>query len=175
MIAKIAELYGTEDVCHPVSVPLLTPALSAKRLWNEIGVRSAGRGALAQWLELMRVRWFVMLGWVLMKFGIKTELTNWREYKPTLAKNSDVRKFNDMYRQVLSGTAAQRERLEAWLEDWYQNGELVYGLHVTDRAHMTCLVFNYHAKHMHFIDGADGGLFLAAKAFKKRVAARGKD
>jgi hypothetical protein len=36
-------------------------------------------------------------------------------------------------------------------------------MHVTDRAHMTCLVFNYSGKHLHFIDGADGGLFLAAK------------
>lgn len=171
LIAKIAELYGTEDVCHPVSVPLLAPALGAKRLWNEVGVRAAGQGTFAQWLELMRVRWFVVLGWFLMKFGLKTQLTDWSSYKPALARNSDVRKFNDMYRQVLSGSAAQRERLEAWLEDWYANGELVYGLHVTDRAHMTCLVFNYHAKHMHFIDGADGGLFLAAKAFKVRAAA----
>jgi hypothetical protein len=35
---------------------------------------------------------------------------------------------------------------------------------------MTCLVFNYSAKHLHFIDGADGGLTLAAKAFKERAA-----
>ena len=47
---------------------------------------------------------------------------------------------------------------------------LAYGLHVTDRAHMTCLVFNYSGRHLHFIDGADGGLFSAAKAFKERVA-----
>jgi hypothetical protein len=42
-------------------------------------------------------------------------------------------------------------------------------LHVTDRAHMTCLVFDYAGRHLHFIDGADGGLFLAAKAFKARA------
>jgi hypothetical protein len=46
----------------------------------------------------------------------------------------------------------------------------VYGLHVTDHALMTCLVFNYSGKHLHFIDGADGGLFLAAKQFKERAA-----
>jgi hypothetical protein len=48
--------------------------------------------------------------------------------------------------------------------------ELAYGLHVSDRAHMTCLVFNYAGKHLHFIDGADGGLFSAARAFKERAA-----
>ena len=69
-----------------------------------------------------------------------------------------------------SSRAAQREALDAWLAARYAKRELVYGLHVTDRAHMTCLVFNYSGRHLHFIDGADGGLFLAAKAFKERAA-----
>ena len=76
----------------------------------------------------------------------------------------------DIYRQILAGTEAQRAELNAWLEGRYARGELIYGLHVTDRAHMTCLVFNYAGKHLHFIDGADGGLFLAARAFKERAA-----
>jgi hypothetical protein len=81
-----------------------------------------------------------------------------------------VRKFNDSYRQILSGTAAQREALTAWLDEGFARRELVYGVHVTNRAHMTCLVFDYAGRHLHFIDGADGGLFLAAKALKQRVA-----
>jgi hypothetical protein len=113
----------------------------------------------------------VALGWVLMKLGLRTEETDWSRYKETLVKNSDVRKFNDIFRQILAGTAAQRQALTAWLEERYSRRELAYGMHVTDRAHMTCLVFNYAGKHLHFIDGADGGLFLAAKAFKERVAA----
>ena len=35
---------------------------------------------------------------------------------------------------------------------------------------MTCLVFDYSGRHLHFVDGADGGLFLAAQAFKERAA-----
>jgi hypothetical protein len=133
-------------------------------------VRAAGRGPFGRWLYLMRTRWLVVLGWFLMKFGLKTEFTDWSRYKDTLMKNSDVRKFNDVYRQILSGKPAQREALEAWLAQRYARRELVYGVHVTDRAHMTCLVFNYSGKHLHFIDGADGGLFLAAKQFKERAA-----
>ena len=106
----------------------------------------------------------------LMKFGLKTEETDWSTYKETLVRNTDVRKFNDVFRQILAGNAAQREALDAWLAERYAKRELVYGLHVTNRAHMTCLVFNYSGKHLHFIDGADGGLFLAAKQFKERVA-----
>jgi Protein of unknown function (DUF3095) len=170
LIATVREIYGDDETCHPISVPMLAPALGARQLGNEVGVRAWERGAFGKWLWLMRARWFVVLGWFLMRFGLKTEFTDWSAYKPALVRNSDVRKFNDVYRQIVAGTAAQRARLEAWLEERYARRELVYGLHVSDRALMTCLVFTYAAKHLHFIDGADGGLFLAAKAFKQRAA-----
>ncbi len=38
---------------------------------------------------------------------------------------------------------------------------------------MTCLVFDYSGRHLHFIDGAEGGLSLAAKPLKERVATLG--
>jgi hypothetical protein len=172
VIAKVREVYGSDETSHPLTPPIetLVPSLSARQLGNEVGVRAADRGPFGQWLWLMRARWFVVLGWFLMRFGIHTAHTDWRTYKETLLRNSDVRKFNDVYRQILSGNAAQREALDAWLAERYAKRELVYGLHVTDRAHMTCLVFNYSGKHLHFIDGADGGLFLAAKQFKERAA-----
>jgi len=171
VIAKVRTIYGTDEACHPLTPPLvtLTPALSARQLGNEVGVRAFGKGALGKWLWLMRARWFVVLGWFLMKFGLRTQETDWSTYKETLFRNTDVRKFNDIYRQILAGNPAQREALENWLAGRYAKRELVYGLHVTDRAHMTCLVFNYSGRHLHFIDGADGGLFLAAKAFKERA------
>ena len=177
VIAKVHEIYGTDEACHPLTPPLLSlvPTLSARQLGNEVGVRAYGRGAFGRssfgrWLYLLRARWFVVLGWFLMTFGLKTRETDWSRYKETLYRNTDVRKFNDIYRQILAGKPAQREALDAWLAERYANRQLVYGLHVTDRAHMTCLVFNYSGKHLHFIDGADGGLFLAAKQFKERAA-----
>jgi hypothetical protein len=169
VLAKVHEVYGSDETSHPITLPGLAPTLDAKRLGIEAGVRAAGRGAFGKWLWVMRARWFVVLGWFLMKFGIKTSETDWGKYRATLVRNTDVRKFNDIYRQILSGNPAQREALENWLAERYARRELVYGVHVTDRAHMTCLVFNYSGKHLHFIDGADGGLFLAAKAFKERA------
>ncbi len=170
VISKVQEIYGGDEASHPITLPGLTPTLDGRRLGIEAGVRAADRGALGKWLWVMRARWFVILGWFLMTFGLKTEQTDWGRYKETLVKNSDVRKFNDIYRQILAGNAAQRAALEGWLSERYARGELVYGLHVTNRAQMTCLVFNYAGKHLHFIDGADGGLFLAAKQFKERAA-----
>ena len=171
VIARVREVYGDDEACHPLTVASLAMSLSSRQLGNEVGIRAGGRSFFAKWKYLMWIRCVTVLGWFLMKFGIRTELTDWSRYKPTLVRNADVRKFNDLYRQILAGTAAQRQALEAWLEQRFARGELVYGLHVTDRAHMTCLVFDYAGRHLHFIDGADGGLFLAAKQFKQRLGA----
>lgn len=170
VIAKVGDVYGSPDRCHPLSLPDLSFGFGARQLANEAGVRAAGRTRFGKWLWTMRMRWFAALGWFLMKFGIRTEETDWGTYKETLIRNSDVRKLNDGYRQILAGNSAQRKVLDAWLDERYRNGDLVYGIHTTNRAQMTCLVFNYAGKHMHFIDGADGGLFLASKELKQRLA-----
>ena len=173
LIAKVAEIYGSDEACHPVTLRALSMTLGGRRLDNEVGVRAAGRGAWGRWRYRTWIRLVVLLGWFLMKFGMRTEQTDWSRYRPTLVRNSDVRKFNDVYRHLLAGTAAQRAALTAWLEERYARGELAYGLHVSDRAHMTCLVFDYTGRHLHFIDGADGGFFAAASAFKERAARQG--
>jgi hypothetical protein len=153
-----------------VTLPALSMTHDGRRLDHEAGVRAAG-GAWGRWRYRMRIRLIMVLGWLLMRFGIRTEDTDWSRYRETLKRNTDVRKFNDVYRQVLAGNPAQRAALTAWLEERHVRRELAYGLHVADRAHMTCLVFDYSGRHLHFIDGADGGFFSAARDFKRRWAA----
>lgn len=173
LIGKVREIYGTEEACHPIALSGLLMTFGSRRLDNEVGIIAADRGPLGRWFYRQRTRCMVALGKLFMRLGLHTEETDWSRYKETLVSNSDVRKFNDIYRQILAGNAAQREKLVAWLEERYARRELAYGIHVTDRAHMTCLVFNYSGKHLHFIDGADGGLFMASKGFKERVAKLG--
>ena len=173
LIAKVRDTYGADEACHPVWSPDLAFALNGRQLGNEVGVRAMQRGAWGKWLYLMKMRGVVILGWFLMRFGIRTSATDWGSYKTTLARNSDVKKFNDCFRQVLAGNAAQRERLTAWLDERFARRGLVYGVHVANRAQMTCLVFDYSGRHLHFIDGADGGLSMAAKALKQRSAQLG--
>ena len=170
LVAKVREIYGTDDACHPVWPPNLAFSFSGRQLGNEVAVRAMERSRWGKWLYLMKTRGIVLLGWLLMAFGIQTSETDWGTYKVVLARNSDVKKFNDCFRQILAGNAAQREALTAWLEQGLAQGRLVYGLHAAQSAQMTCLIFDYSGRHLHFIDGADGGLSMAAKALKERVA-----
>ncbi len=174
VIARVREVYGDDEASHPIAAPNLRLAFDSRRLEAEVGVRASSRGALGRWLYLNAVRATTLLGALAMKLGLRAGGTDWGGYKEAVVRNTDVRKFSDHYSQILSGTAAQRAALSAWLDERFARGELVYGLHVSDRAHITCLVFDYSGRHLHFIDGADGGLFLAAKAYKKRLMNRGQ-
>lgn len=86
-----------------------------------------------------------------------------------MSETTDYRKFDDILRMVIAGSPQQSKKLEKFLEKKYQDGRLVYGLHRTDRALMTCLVFERAGKQVHFIDGADGGYSIAAEAMKNRM------
>lgn len=169
VVAKVREIYGGDASCHPVSESGLSLALGARELAAEVGIRAGSVGRLGRWAYLQKVRGLVALGSVAMRLGLRARGTDWGRYKRTLVRNTEVRKFSDHYSQILSGTPAQRAALAAWLEERFAERELVYGLHVSDRAHMTCLVFDYAGRHLHFVDGADGGLFLAARALKERL------
>jgi hypothetical protein len=94
-------------------------------------------------------------------------------YRDELRSNTDFRKYDGILRLVLDVSEAQAERIARYLEREHDAGRLVYGCHVADTALMTCLVFSLErSRHVHFIDGSDGGFATAAQAFKSRLGAR---
>ena len=104
-----------------------------------------------------------------MTFNIKIGGFNWGDYKEIVSESTDFKKFDDVLRMVISGKTKQRDKLIDYLEKKFQEGRLVYGFHVSDRALMTCLVFERDGRQVHFVDGADGGYTLAAKKMKDRM------
>ena len=61
--------------------------------------------------------------------------------------------------------------LTAKLDERQAKGKLVYGLHASKAALMTCLIFNRQGEHVHFVDGADGGYALASAQMKEKLGA----
>ena len=105
------------------------------------------------------------LGLILMKFSIG----NWGTYKNRIIRTSDTEKFDDMLRMVISIDKKESQELEDFLELEYKNKNIVYGIHKSDSALMTCLIFQRHGKHIHFVDSSKGGYALAAKELKNRL------
>ena len=94
-------------------------------------------------------------------------------YRMELRANSDYRRFDDVLRLILDCTPAQRHAVEELLVAAHGRGDIVYGTHRSDGALMTCLLFDLKdSRHLHFIDGTDGGFTYAARAMKAQIAER---
>jgi hypothetical protein len=104
-----------------------------------------------------------------MSRNIKTNNVNWGEYKQKLIINTDYRKFDEVLRMVISGTRAQREQLTAFLDQLHYEKKIIFGIHPSPSAIVTCMIFNYDTEHIHFLDGSNGGYAMAAKNMKKQL------
>jgi hypothetical protein len=170
VMERIRSIYGEPENCRPVARDGLSVSLARRVLDNELGLTAWRRGALARALARAVLRLNVMAGWVLLRSGVRWRGTDWSTYEADLVANTDFRKFDGSLRLVLSGTAAQRGDLTAYLEARREAGDLAYGLHVAKSAVMTCLIEERQGAHFHFVDGAGGGYAAAALALKGNVA-----
>ncbi len=165
----IRNIYGEEDHYRPVCEDNLSLTFSLKKLATEIRVRSHG---LPVWKKPVYGCKLLVLGAIgkyLMAKGVQTDATDWGRYKSTLVANSDYQKFDEVLRMILSATREEGLQLRQLLEAERKAGKLVYGMHTSDHALMTCLVFDYSTDHVHFLDGGDGGYAMAAKELKGQI------
>jgi hypothetical protein len=143
-----------------------------RRLWSEAKATSPkGR----RWWRLGTLAVEAMLQGVAERFEMRLGPYDAPRYRTELRANTDFRKYDGLLRLVLDVSPAQADALEAHLQAEHSVGRVVYGTHRADSALMTCLVFSLEqSRHIHFIDGADGGFALAAQAYKKQLAAMRK-
>ncbi len=169
VIEEILAIYGGEDSINPISKEHLKLAFNYKYLRLETKLRAQSSKAWHKSLYFLKIITENLLGWFLMDFKIKLPDMDWGAYKENTVATTDYKKFDDMLRMVIAGNKSQRKLLTRYLENSYRKNKLVYGLHVSDRALMTCLVFERNGSQVHFIDGADGGYAAAAKVMKRRI------
>ncbi|GAB4520301.1 MAG: DUF3095 domain-containing protein [Anaerolineae bacterium] len=160
VLTRISELYGDRQKRHPVTVANLKTFVQPRRFWREGVIRYGNQ----RFRTLLRLAYATFKGRFAMTFGIG----QWGNYKSILVNSTDHEKFDDVLRMTISGTAQQREMLRIYLENRRLRGELVYGMAAGENAIITCIVFNYFGRQVHFVDGAGGGYALAAKEMKSQ-------
>ncbi|GAB4215634.1 MAG: DUF3095 domain-containing protein [Synechococcales cyanobacterium] len=156
---QLERTYGSRAQRRPVLPQQLNLTFRHDRLSLEAKVHQRDPEEL--WRENL-------LGQVLMGLKLTVGKMPWGQYKELLSLTTDHEKLDDVLRVVVTGSPSQRQELCAYLEQGYEQGSLVYGVHVSDRGLLTCLVFERHGQQVHFVDTADGGYALAAKAMKTR-------
>ena len=158
----------TADSGKPVSDKNL------KLRWPPRGIRAeidATVGDRNRSIHALKLYANSLLQYLLDYFNLNVGGYRGRQYRVELRNNTDYRRFDDTLRILLDCSSAQADEIDAMLDGYVQLGRLRYGLHRSDSALMTCLVFNLDkGEHVHFVDGSDGGFTSAAKNLKSKAA-----
>ncbi len=168
-LEKIQSIYGTPDQYSPVSESELSLAASPFKYREEVNLRSFPANIFKKLYSHTKLAYLQVAGRSLMKFRIKTNHTNWGNYKRDFVQNADFRKFSDSLKLVVSGTEEQRRKIRSFLEKHNKKGNVVFGLHASPAAMTTCYVINYEGQHIHFIDGTEGGYARASVELKQQM------
>jgi hypothetical protein len=160
------------DGMRPLDATGLSLGSRARDLRVEASVRSGKSGGLRYWLFNTRARLLVNLATFLMRFGIRLADFDGATYRRDVVANTDFRKFDDMLRMVLDVSESELTGILTYLEAERLAGDVVYGVHTSDSALMTCFIKDFAGNHIHFVDGSNGGYALAAKQLKEQIRVR---
>lgn len=170
VLAHLREVLGDDlSAHHPLRAERLRLSFSPRELMGEWRVRTAGLPWLGKLAYAGRLLLQNVVGHYLFARRIDTATVAWSHYRDDLVHQTDFRKFDAALRMVLDVTQAQHQTLQIWLNAQQAQGTLVYGLHLSDHALITCLVESHADKHLHFVDGSDGGYALAARQLKQHL------
>lgn len=160
VIECIDEIYGEPKERNPISISKLKLKTTLARIGLEMKVRLGGFRP-----------WYLLKNWIktlLGTFYFKT--TEGKKYLVSLVAMSDTLVIDGKINTVITGNSTQREKLVLALNKLENEGEILYGLFVSRESVMSCYVRNMNDKHIHFIDGAEGGYTKAATVLKQKIA-----
>ena len=137
-------------------------------LIKEMRMHTIGQSVVAKAKRLAKILFEVTVMRIFMATGAKTKDFSAEKYIREMGENTDFQKFDDMIRMVRDCTSKQRDDIVEMLKTEYHAGHIAYGVHMSNEALLTCLVFQLD-NHIHFVDGSHGGYALAAKQLKQQL------
>ena len=169
---KIAQIYGDISSYHPLRAERMSLSFNPRQLSHEWRVRSSRLNPWGRIKYFARMILLNLAGAYLFARKMDTKTVRWSHYTDEMVENTDFRKFDGMLRMVIDGSDAQYEALREYLDGQHREGQLVYGMHRSREALLTCIVFSYNGNHVHFVDGSDGGYAIAALGLKAQLKSR---
>jgi hypothetical protein len=103
------------------------------------------------------------------KYNLEINNLKGKEYLEQVIAYSDTLTIDGRLNTIVSGTKENRLQLLDYLKQQEKDGKLLFGHHVSKESIMTCYIENRDSKHIHFIDGSNGGYTEAAKELKPKL------
>lgn len=155
----IDEIYGFPRNRQPISVSKLKLNTSFSRLGSEMKARI---GHISIWKFVNT--WITNLyGYIYFRTG------KGLRYLKKLVEMSDTLVIDGRINTVISGTEHQRLQLSKALNLLEKESLILYGMHVSTSAVMSCYVRDLEDGHIHFVDGSEGGYTRAAGILKEKL------
>ncbi len=169
LIESIEKIFGTQERYHPLRVE--NQSMSESEITGEARVFSGETSGFLYAVRMLLIRMEIVIMKIVEKFRIPIRRGKkyFRDVKKDNIINSDFRKYDGTLKMVVSCTTEQRERFERLLNVLYQKGKIFYGVHVSDRALMTCMINFGSDEEVHFVDAADGGYATASIQLKQQI------
>ncbi len=159
VIRQLDRIYGDPEKRKPITVSQLKLKATVSKITREMKAKLGGY----QPLYLIQKLFTTLLGRVYFK--TKTG----KNYLQQLVQLSDTLVIDGRINTVISGTTAQRQELKEALDQLEQSSLIWYGLFVSKESVLSCYVRNMNEKHIHFVDGSDGGYTRAAIELKQKL------
>lgn len=166
ILQQLDLIYGDMMQRHPITINMLKLKADLKKLKREMLAR------YSKWKPgYLLKKWFISLfGKFYFKYDLKINNLRASDYLNQLITYSEILTIDGRINTIVSGTATNRRRFLDYLRELEKSGLIVFGHYVSSASIMTCYVQNIYNKHVHFIDGADGGYTEAAKELKPKLA-----
>lgn len=170
--AVLEEIVGG-DGGHPLSVRMQKTTAAAATAGTEARYRARKRSGVAVFIHNLRVMIEVAYVRLAVWTGIplRGEGKRLNRVREDNIENADVRKIDGTLKMTIALTPSERATLLQRLDELYRDGRIFYGVNVSDRAVMTCLIHTNHEDEVHFVDSAGGGYARAAAMLKKQMRA----
>lgn len=164
----IDRIIGPVDVRNPVAEGVQRHIRRRAKIDIEAAVHTRGVSGIARFRERFRIWRELRVHEIIMRFRLPIQQAGryLRDGKIDNVINADVQKFDGRLKMVLACSASARQKLTSELAAMERSGSIRYGMHVTDRALMTCLIHAEAPEEVHFVDAADGGYTKAALQLK---------
>ncbi|MFB6264168.1 MAG: DUF3095 domain-containing protein [Bradymonadaceae bacterium] len=166
----LSKKVGDTDELAPVSGEQLELTTDTDRLALEARI-NAGPGGLSESLEQLKLAAISRVGRTMRSLEAGLFDPDGTNYESQVIEHSDFQKMDGSLQMLIDTSGQEREELESFLRDQRARDRLDYGLHASDAAVMTCLVYDRDGDHVHFLDGADGGYAEAARQLKRQLSA----
>jgi len=159
VVALLDDIYGEPRKRQPISVAKLKLNTTFNRLNREMRARMGE----IRFFELIRT-------WLINFYGFIYFLTaHGKDYLNRLVEMSDTLVIDGKINTVISGNDTQRLKLLRALDILEKEGEIIYGVHISNDAIMSCYVRDLVDGHVHFVDGSEGGYTKAAMMLKAKL------